>query len=87
MMTCLTSIAAFGGSPACPFFADAQVLAVGQPEHSLLHSSSTAWFFVFFFAIGCLVLKTGLYSHQLSLRDNKDVEIGAGPCAAFTFCS
>jgi hypothetical protein len=47
----LTSISAFGGRPAGPLFADAQVDAVGQLEHSFSHSSSGALFGIFFFAI------------------------------------
>ena len=68
MMTCFTSISAFGGRPACPFFAEEQVDAVLQLEHSLLHSSSACFFFVSFFAMGYLKMKnSALYSHKVML--------------------
>jgi hypothetical protein len=51
MMTCLTSIAALAGSPACPFFADEQVDAVAQLEHSFSHASSACFFELVFFAM------------------------------------
>jgi len=73
----LTSTCAFGGRPAGPFFADEHVVAVGQLEHSLLHSSSTVCFLVSFFVIGCLVKNVVLYSHQLFFACNKDVEMSA----------
>ena len=76
-MTCLTSTCAFGGRPAGPFFADEHVVAVGQLEHSFLHSSSAVCFLVSFFVIGCLVKNVVLYSHQLFFACNKDVERSA----------
>jgi Na+/H+ antiporter NhaA len=77
-MTCLTSTFAFGGRPAGPLFADEQVVAVGQLEHSLAHSSSAVCLLVFFLVMDASVKNEVLYSHQLSSAYNKDVEMSAG---------
>jgi len=77
-MTCLTSSFAFGGRPAGPLFADEQVVAVGQLEHSFVHSSSGVFFLVSFFVMDASVKNIVLYSHQLSFVYNKDVEMSAG---------
>jgi hypothetical protein len=76
-MTCLTSSFALGGRPEGPLFADEQVVAVGQLEHSLVHSSSGVCFLVSFFVIGASCKNIVLYSHQLSFACNKDVEMSA----------
>jgi hypothetical protein len=77
MITCLTSTFAFGGRPAGPLFADEQVVAVGQLEHSDVHSSSAVCFLVSFFVMDASVKNVVLYSHQLSFAYIKDVEMSA----------
>jgi len=78
MMTCLTSSFARGGRPAGPLFvADEQVLAVGQLEHSLVHSSSAVCFLVSF-VMNASIKIIFLYSHQLSFAYIKDVELATG---------
>jgi hypothetical protein len=77
-MTCLTSTFALGGRPTGPLFAEEQVVAVGQLEHSLEHSSSAVCFLVSFFVMDASFKNIILYSHQLFFAYNKDVEMPAG---------
>jgi ABC-type uncharacterized transport system permease subunit len=51
MITCFTSTFALGGRPELPLFADEQLLAVAQLEHSLEQLSSGVVVFVVLFAM------------------------------------